>query len=149
MPQSHSSINTATPRHLWIIGIIALLWSTMGAFDFSMTMTKNEAYMSNFSAEELEFFYSFPTWLIGTWAVGVWGGVFGAVLLLMRKKPATWVFTASFFGALISTIRNYAFSNGLEVMGSAMAIGFTTAILVVALGLVIYSRAMSQRRVLH
>ncbi len=149
MPEVNSIKSTGTPRHLWIIGVIALLWSAMGAMDFVMTMTKNEGYMSQFSAEELEFFYSFPTWLISTWAVGVWGGVVGSILLLLRKSIAVWVFMASFLGAFISSFQNYVLSNGLEIMGTAAAIGFTAAILLIALVLVLYSRAMVQRGVLR
>ncbi len=31
MPEVSSANNAVTPRHLWIIGVIALLWSAMGA----------------------------------------------------------------------------------------------------------------------
>ena len=141
--------NPKTPKHLWIIGIIALLWSAMGAMDFVMTTTRNEAYMSQFSAEEIEFFYGFPTWLIGTWFVGVWGGVVGSILLLMRKSIAVWVFLASLLGVVISTFQNYVLSNGMEIMGTPAALGFTAAIFLVSLALVFYSRAMIQRGVLR
>ncbi len=146
---SQASTNQSTPIHLWIVGIVALLWSAMGAMDFVMTMTKNEAYMGQFSAEELEFFYSIPTWVLGTWFVGVWGGVIASILMLMRKKISCQIYLASFLGALISTFHNYVLSNGLEVMGTAGAIAFTAAIILVALALVLYSRAMVQRGVLR
>ena len=45
------------PWHLWVIGSIGLLWSAIGALDYVMTQTKNEAYMSAFTPEQLEFFY--------------------------------------------------------------------------------------------
>ncbi len=31
----------ATPRDLWVIGIVGLLWSAMGAVDYVMTQTGN------------------------------------------------------------------------------------------------------------
>jgi hypothetical protein len=40
-----------TPLHLWIVGILALLWSLLGAVDYIMTQTKNKAYMSQFTPE--------------------------------------------------------------------------------------------------
>ncbi|MEX0892485.1 MAG: hypothetical protein WEB88_09975 [Gemmatimonadota bacterium] len=74
---------TATPRtpvHLWVIGALALLWNSVGAFDYLMTQTRNEGYMGQFSAEQLEYFYGFPTWVVAFWALAVWGGVaFSAV----------------------------------------------------------------------
>ena len=36
----------------------------MGAFDYVMTETRNEAYMAEFTPEQLEFFYGFPAWMI-------------------------------------------------------------------------------------
>jgi hypothetical protein len=42
----------ATPWHLWVIGIVALLWSGMGAMDYVMTQTRNAAYMSAFTPEQ-------------------------------------------------------------------------------------------------
>ena len=44
-----------TPKHLWVVGIIGTLWSAMGAFEFLMTQTKNEAYLAQFTPEQLEF----------------------------------------------------------------------------------------------
>jgi len=34
------------PWHLWLVGIMGLLWDSMGAFDYLMTQTQNESYMS-------------------------------------------------------------------------------------------------------
>lgn len=47
------SQRVSTPIHLWIIAVIALLWSAMGAFDYLMTQTQNEAYMGQFTQEQL------------------------------------------------------------------------------------------------
>ncbi len=46
----------STPWHLWVIGIVALVWSALGAMDYVMTQTRNEAYMSGFTPEQLSFF---------------------------------------------------------------------------------------------
>lgn len=137
-----------TPIHLWIIGAIGLIWSAMGCFDFVMTVGKNEGYMGQFSPEELEFFYGFPAWLIGVWAVAVWGGVLGSIFLLLRKSIAFWIYVASLLGFIISVIQNYVFSNGAEIMGSPVIYAFNGAIFLISLGLVLYTRAMIQREVL-
>jgi len=39
-----------TPWHLWVIGVVALVWSAMGALDYVMTQTRNEAYMGDTGA---------------------------------------------------------------------------------------------------
>jgi hypothetical protein len=63
--------NTKTPMHLWIIGILSLLWNAVGAFDYSATQLRLESYMSQFTAEQLEFFYGFPAWTKAFWAIAL------------------------------------------------------------------------------
>lgn len=136
-----------TPKHLWIVGILALLWDLMGAYDYLMTQTKNEAYMARFEPAALEYFYGFPVWFEFFWAVAIWGGVLGSVLLLLRRCLAVPVFLASFVSVIVTTIYSYGMSNGMEVMGATGLI-FTVAILAIALFLWLYSRAMQKRDVL-
>ena len=135
------------PKQFWIISIVALLWNLMGAYDYLMTQTRNEAYMAKFTPEQLEFFYGFPLLVVSAWAIAVWGGVLGAILLLMRKGVAVWVLLASFLCMVVTTIHNFFISDGGKVMGSAGVI-FSVIIFVIALGLVLYARTMKSRGVL-
>ena len=34
-----------TPWHLWLVGVLSLLWNGVGAFVFVQTTTRGEAYM--------------------------------------------------------------------------------------------------------
>ena len=148
MPSLYATGPLRTPWHLWLVGVIATLWNAMGAVDYLMTKTRNEAYMSQFTPEQLEFFYGFPVWLTAFWAIAVWGGLLGAVLLLMRKRLAFPVLLLSFLAMLVTTIHHYGFANGLEVLGGGGTLIFSGVIFLVALLLVFYARAMSRRRVL-
>jgi len=137
----------ATPRHLWIIGIITLLWNMMGAYDYLMTQTRSEAYMAQFEPAQLEYFFNFPTWLVFFWALAVWSSILGSILLLMRKRLAVPVFMVSLGSMVITAIYNFGFSAGMEMMG-VTGLVFTLVIFCVALGLLLYSRAMRMRGVL-
>jgi len=142
------SSRTKAPWHLWVIGIIALLWNAMGAVDYFLSQTKNEAYMSMFTPEQLEFFYSFPSWSVALWAIAVWGGLLGCILLLLRKKLAVSVFLVSMICMVINTIYIYAFTNGMEVMGGPFELAFSAAIFIVAVFLYFYSKNMRARNIL-
>jgi hypothetical protein len=137
----------SAPRHVWIVGILALLWNAMGAFDYLMTETRNEAYMSQFTPEQLEFFYGFPAWLVALWAIAVWGGLLGAVLLLMRRRLAVQLFLASFVSMAVTSVHNYGIAGGADIVGGA-GLAFSAVIFVVALLLVVYARRMAARGVL-
>lgn len=148
MSEDQNTTTGKTPWHLWVIGILALPWNAMGAFDYLMTQTQSEWYMGQFTPEQLDFFYGFPAWLVAFWAIAVWGGVLGAILLLMRKKAAAPVLLVSFLCMLVTAIRNYVFADGIEAMGSFGAI-FSVVIFVVSLFLVFYSKAMKKQGVLR
>lgn len=149
MSESQAHPTDRAPWHLWVIGILAVLWNAMGAFDYLMTQTRNEGYMSGFTPEQLEYFYGFPAWAVAFWATAVWGGVLGAVLLLLRRKLAAGVFLVSFLAMVVTTIYNFGLSDGLEVMGGAGPLAFSALIFVFALLLYLYARAMKNRGVLR
>jgi hypothetical protein len=148
MSDQQTGSSHRTPRHLWVVGGLSIPWNAMGAFDYLMTQTHNEAYMGQFTPEQLDYFYGFPSWLVAFWAVAVWGGLFGSVLLLFKKKLAVAILLASFVAALVTTVYNYGLSNGFEVVGHPAAVAFSALILVVALMLYLYARAMGRRGVL-
>ena len=148
MSESNLSQNGKTPWHIWVVGIVGFLWSAMGAMDYVMTQIKNEAYMSAFTPEQLEFFYGLPMWVVAAWSTAVWCGVAGCIVLLFRKSVAVPVFLVSFIAMIITATHNYGFSNGLEVIGDTFSLVFTAIIFLVALGLWLYAWAMKQRGVL-
>ena len=118
-------------------------------FRYLMTQTRNEAYMGNFTPEQLEFFYGLPAWTVAFWAVGVWGELLGAILLLRRNKLAVWAFAASLTGAVVSMFQNYVLDDAMEVMGDPVSLGFTFVIIAAAVALLLYARAMTGRGVLN
>jgi len=133
--------SSGTPWHLWVVGIVSLLWNAVGAFDYFMTQTENASYMENFTPEQLEFFYGLPSWVVFFWAIAVWGSVLGSVLLVLKKGWAVEVFLASFVAMVITTIHNFLLANGMEVMGAGGAV-FSAIIFIVALLLWLYARKM-------
>lgn len=142
-----AATNRRTPWHFWLVGVLGLLWNSVGAYDYVMTQTRNESYMGQFTPEQLEFFYGFPTWVVASWAVAVWGGMLGALLLLFRKRLSVMVLLVSFLAMIVTSIHNFLLSNGLEVLGG-VGVGFSVFIFAFALGLWLYARAMARRRVL-
>ena len=136
-----------TPAHLWIVGVLAVLWNAIGAFDYTATHYRLDFYMSQFTTEQLDYFYAFPAWANAAWAVGVWGSLLGSLGLLLRKAWAVWLFGAALLGLAGSSVYNFVLSDGIDNMGSSGAV-FTGVIWVIALFLFFYARAMSKRRLL-
>lgn len=149
MTVASTSESSRPPKHLRIVGAIALLWNAMGAFDYLMTETRNDAYMRQFSPEQLAYFYGFPAWVVGSWAIAVWGGVLAAVLLLLRRRQAVPVFLVAFVAMVVTMVHNYGLADGLAVAGSPFALAFSALIVVSGLAFWRYARAMDRRGLLR
>lgn len=135
-----------TPWHLWVIGILALLWNAGGAFDFVATVTRFGPYMANFTEEQLAYFYSFPAWQYVMWFVGTWGAFLGTVALLLRHRWAVPLFTASLVGALVSFVVGMGVKNAPEGTGGII---FPLIIVTIATLLLAYAIWMKRRGVLR
>jgi hypothetical protein len=135
------------PWHVWVVGVVSLLWNSVGVADFVMTQTRNRAYMSGFTPTQLDYYYSIPVWAVATWGVAVFAGVLGSLMLLFRKRHAIHLFLASTICMVLTDIHTFFLSDGMKVMGGAAALVFSSVIFVVGLLLLAYSRAMGRRGV--
>lgn len=141
------AIRRRTPVHLWVVGVVALLWSLMGAFDYVATQLRLEFYLSKFTQEQLDYFYGFPAWAVAGWALAVWTGLAGAVGLLWRRKWSVRAFAVSLAGMVVSSIYTLVLTRG-GAMGGAVGIVFTVIVWAFSIFLLLYARAQATRGVL-
>jgi hypothetical protein len=138
-----------TPVHLWIVGILALLWNGYGSYGYLMTMTGNPAFMATMPAEQLAYMETLPGWLSAFWALGVWGGLIGAILLLIKSRYSVWAFGLSLVGAVVGLSYQVFLTDRPAIMTEgAMAI-FPWGIVLFAAFLFYYSRRMERKNVLR
>lgn len=143
------SIVKNRPWHLWAVGIVSLLWNSIGALDYTMTQTRNAAYLSAMSAEQMDWIDSFPAWADGAWALGVWMSVAGSILLLFRSRMAASAFAVSLLGVVGITIFQYGLSDAPASFRTAGTVAFSATIWIVVILLLYYSVQMRKRGVLH
>lgn len=139
----------AAPWHLWVVGAVSLLWNSFGAFDYLMTQTRNEAYMGQFTEQQLEYFYAFPAWMDFFWALGVWGAVAGSALLLLRKRWAIHAFLVSLVGLIGSSVYSFIVNPAPASLTGTGYLIFSMVIVAVILLLIWYSIAMTRKGVLR
>jgi len=136
-----------TPMHLWIVGVLALLWNFMGCFDYLATQLKLESYMGKFTQAQLDYFYGIPAWAVSGWAFAVWGAFVGSIGLLLRKRWSVWAFAVSLFGMIVSSIYTVILTDGVTMSGTGGVI-FTVVIWIVAIFLLWYSMNQAKAGVL-
>jgi len=148
MSAAQGTMTPDRPWHLWLIGILGGLWSSMGVISFMLTQTKVEAVMSRFPPQQRAYFESFPWWAVAFWAIGVFGGVIGCLLLLLKNRLAFHVLLASVIGAFVSNLGGLFLLGGMEVMRETGGLGLTLVPIFFAAALAYYARVMSKRGVL-
>jgi len=140
----------ATPKHLWLVGILSLLWNAFGAADYTMTETGSLAWfeMMGLGAEELAWTQSFPAWAVAAWAVGVWGSLLGSILLLARSRHAATAFLLSILGAVTSFAYQFTTDDKPASMAGGMAVAMPVAIMILIVAQWYYARRQAAAGVL-
>ena len=113
-----------TPWHLWLVGVVAVLFNSIGVFDFVMSMTRGATYMASagMTPEQIAHYQQMPAWMTVDWAIGVFGALLGSVLILLRNKLAWPVLVVSLAAFLLSLAYTYLLTDGGKIMGQQMAI---------------------------
>ena len=148
MSQAQGTKTPGRPWHLWLIGIIGCLWNAMGVMSFMLTQPRVEAVMSRFPPQQREYFESFPLWVVAFWAIGVFGGVIGCLLLLLKNRLASHVLLASAIGALAYNLGGLFLLGGMQVMRETGGLGLTVVPILFAAFLAYYALAMNKKGVL-
>lgn len=86
----------------WAIVVVALIWNALGGVNFFAQM--DAGVVATFPESHRAIIEGRPIWATGGFALGVFGGSFGCVLLLLRKSAAFYVFVASLLGMIVTMI---------------------------------------------
>lgn len=143
-----------TPAHLWVLGFLSLLWNGFGCYDYFMTRTKGAAYINDMMHTTdgdamMAYINGFPLWVSIGWGLGVWGGLLGSILLLMRNRHAVTAFGLSALGAVIGL--GYQLLNPADIaeMNEGINRAMPFVIIAVAFGLFLYARTLRSKGVLR
>ena len=149
-----TTVEARTPVHLWIVGILSLLWNAFGAFDYFMTRTKGAEWLQQMlpSAEAeryMAYINDFPIWATAGWGLGVWLGLAGAILLVLRHRLAVSAFALSLLGALLGIGYQLANPVGIPEMSRGFNAAVPYLVILIAAALFLYARAMQQKGVVR
>ena len=148
------AVAARTPAHLWIVGILATLWNAFGAYDYLKTRAGDTEYLAGMMPgvdpnEFLAYIDTYPIWAQFGWGLGVWMGLLGSLLLLIRSRFAVHSFALSLLGMVLSF--TYVFAGppmpGEEVIGAMKY--FPLIIVAAGVALLLYARNMQKKGLLR
>jgi len=86
----------------WAISAIALIWNVLGGVNFFMQLDAD--IVSAMPETHRAIIIGRPMWATAGFAVIVFGGALGCLLLLLRKPAAYYVFIVSLLGGVVTMI---------------------------------------------
>jgi hypothetical protein len=146
------AVSARAPAHLWIVGILSLLWNAMGCVDYLLTRMRSTDYLKSMMPDVdpqamLSYIDGLPIWASIGWGLGVWLGLAGSLLLLMRSRHAVLAFGVSFIGAVLGL--GYQLARPMPQVTGFMAKGMPIVIIAIALALFLYARASEKKGLLR
>lgn len=131
----------------WVIVVIALVWNLMGVYAYLAQAYMTAQELAALPVEEQALYENVPAWVTAAFALAVFGGALGCILLLLRKKLAVIVLIISFVAILAQMTYNFFMSKAMEVYGPG---GMVMPIMVIVIGafLVWYAKKMETQGVL-
>lgn len=133
-----------TPWHLWLVGILTLLFNAMGVLSYMMTVLGKLAEIG-MTPSQIAFMESYPPVAMAFWALGVWGALAGSVLLLLRSRQAFPAMVIATIGLIGTTLFNYVL---MDVPADMKSPGLDVAIWAVTFFLLFYAQRMVKAGVL-
>lgn len=147
------TIRSATPVHLWIVGILATIWNCFGGYDYLMTRMENRDYLQSMMPTVdpqlmLDWVNGMPMLAQIGWGLGVWSALAGSLLLLLRSRFAVHAFILSLLGMFLSFGQQYLASPPPAELTQGFAQYMPLVIMAIGIALFFYSRAMQAKGVL-
>jgi hypothetical protein len=119
----------------WTITTVALIWNVMGVANFFVQM--NPDMLAAYRESERAIVEGRPAWATGAFAIAVFGGALGCLLLLLRKSAAYYLFVASLLGVIVTMA--HTLGVGID-FGFGEILGIILIPLVVSAFLIWYSK---------
>ena len=117
-----NTTTTVAPKRalgFWLIGVFALVWNLIGVAFWYMQTNMTAERLALMSESDRQIYEATPGWLNIAFAVAVFGGVLGALGLLMKKRWAGTMLLLSLIALLVQMIGAYVVTPAWAVYGPA------------------------------
>lgn len=119
----------------WLISSFLLVWNVLGCVNFFVQM--NPDIVSSYREVEQAIIQGRPLWATAGFALGVFAGALGCILLLLKMPISFYLFCASLFGVSIAIAHSLAVDVSF---GAGKIIGIVIIPIAISVFLIWYSQ---------
>ena len=133
------------PWHLWVVGILSLLWNASGAYTI---MSAQSGAVMDMDPPEVAYYAAQAPWFVAVTDLVLISAVLAAIALLLRSRWAVHLYGLSIAGIVVTSIYDIAAGTALLLQDQGWLIlsCVTTGLAVAQL---LYAIAMRSRGVLR
>jgi hypothetical protein len=124
---------SARPAWFRIAGILFLLWNLFGVYMFWTQYSMTPEQIAALPAPQQQLWNAMPGWMWAVYAVAVFSGALGAVMLLLNKRAAWPLFALSLLAVIVQFAQVFLPGGAVQVLGAAAALPMPAVIAAVAL----------------
>lgn len=136
--------STKPPPWFWVIAVVLLLWNGMGVWAYIVDATITAETLQAMPDAERALRLARPACATAAFAVAVFGGVAGCLLLLLRSRLALPVLALSLIGVALQMTHAFLIADSYAVYGPA-GLAMPAMVLAGALFLVWFARRARRR----
>ena len=105
-----------------LISILALMWNIAGVAYFLAHISMTQETLVQLGPEEHALYANTPGWATGAFAIAVFAGAIGALLMVRKNSVSTIFFQLSLAGVLVQMFHAFFMARIVHVLGVSSAL---------------------------
>ena len=132
------------PGWYWLVALGALLFEAFGCFNYLVYVSMGPEQLATLPLDQQAVVNATPWWITAAYAIAVWVGLLGALLLLVRRRHAEVLLLVSLI-ALVVQFGSVLLVSTLRDLTPADAYGPPIIVTLIAYGLWHFARLARKR----
>lgn len=122
-----------------IFAWIMVVWNAMGVLAFVSQLLMTPEMIAQLPEAQQEAYKNIPTWSMVAYALAVFGGLLGSLMLALGKKLAFPLLVVSLAGVLVQQFYNFVIIDSIALLGPSVVI-LPTVVVIISILLVVVSQ---------
>tara|TARA_Y100000589_G_scaffold271041_1_gene263522 strand:- start:4722 stop:5144 length:423 start_codon:yes stop_codon:yes gene_type:complete len=122
-----------------IFAWIMVVWNAMGVLAFVSQLLMTPEMIAQLPEAQQETYKNIPTWSMVAYALAVFGGLLGSLMLALGKKLAFPLLVVSLAGVLVQQFYNFVIIDSIALLGPSVVI-LPAVVVIISILLVVVSQ---------